>query len=239
MNRRTFGLGLAASAFGLVSCETTQMNQVANALLGPNGGGELSLDVIIAGLKEALEVGTANAVRQTSARGGFADNLKLRIKSPDKIRKVTDTMKKIGMGAQVDHFEAKMNEAAEQAAGQATTVFVNAVRQMTITDAKKILQGKDTAATEYFRKKTEVELTARFEPIVSKHMQQVGAVDAYNRLIDRYHAIPLVPRANFDAEDYVTEQALNGLFLVISDEERKIRENPAARTTELLRRVFG
>jgi hypothetical protein len=230
---------LLASCLFLASCETTDVTGIANAVLAPGGGDQLPIETVVAGLKEALRVGTANAVDQTAIKGGFADNVRLRIKSPKKIRKVTDTMRKFGLGHMVDDFEGKMNVAAEQAAGEAGDVFLTAVRGMTIADGYDILRGDDDAATEYFRGKTEDELRRRFGPIVRKHMQSVGALEAYNNLIARYHQIPLVPRADFDADEYVTDEALNGLFTVLADEEKKIRDNPAARTTELLRTVFG
>jgi hypothetical protein len=223
----------------LSSCETTNLANAANSILTATQGGELTEGTVIAGLKEALAVGTGNAVVQTSASGGFADNKRLRIPTPEKISKVTDTLRKVGMGATVDRFEAKMNEAAERAAGEAKPVFINAIRQMSFADARAILKGGDTAATDYFRSKTETELERRFQPVISRKMNEVGAVQVYNDLVDRYNKIPLTKKPAFTLEEYVTAEALDGLFLVLADEEKKIRRDPAARTTELLRQVFS
>ena len=132
-----------------------------------------------------------------------------------------------------------MNRAAETAAAEATPVFIDAVKSMSFADAKDILKGNDTAATDYFRDATRKELTGRYQPIVRKAMDSVGAVQAFEDLQSRYNDLPFTPDLNYQIEDYVVEQALDGLFNVLASEEKKIRENPAARTTELLRRVFG
>jgi len=143
------------------------------------------------------------------------------------------------LGAQVDQFEQKMNVAAEDAARAAAPVFVSAVRQMSFADAKGVLYGGETAATDYFREQTSSTLRAKYSGIVSKHMNSLGVVRKYSDLSARYNMIPLVPKLTFDPEEYVTDQALDGLFTVLATEEQKIRENPAARTTALLRKVFG
>lgn len=230
-----FGLVLAG-----VGCET--LDSGLGGMLGALGGGsgELSLDTIVAGLKEALTVGTQNTVAQTSKAGGFAQNPRLRIPLPGELQTVGNTLRKVGMGAMVDDFEAKMNLAAEQAAAQATPVFVDAIKQMTFADAKAILSGKETAATDYFRDKTSARLRELFRPIVAKYTDQAGAAKAYKSVMDRYNQIPLVPKpAAASLDDYVTDKGITGLFTVLADEETKIRQNPAARTTELLKKVFG
>ena len=132
-----------------------------------------------------------------------------------------------------------MNRAAERAAGEATDVFWQGIRQMTFHDAVGILNGGDTAATEYFERTTRGTLRARFEPIVSDKMDEVGLVRSYDRLIGRYEAIPFTAKPSFDLRSYVTDKSLDGLFAVLAEEERKIRTDPAARVTPLLRKVFG
>jgi hypothetical protein len=152
---------------------------------------------------------------------------------------MASTLRSIGMGGKVDEFEEKMNRAAEKAAALATPVFVDAIKSMTFDDARKILKGRGSEATDYFRDKTTAPLTKAYAPIVRRQMETVGAVREYNKLMERYKKIPLVPKPKFDLDEYVTAKALEGLFKVVGEEERKIRENPAARTTELLRKVFA
>jgi hypothetical protein len=228
---------LVVVALFLTSCETTNL---AGGVLDVLRSGDrpLTLDTIAAGLKEALEVGTQNAADMTSKPGGFSKNPALFISVPEKLEKVTKAMRRVGLGSLVDNWEQKMNLAAEQASSQAASVFISAIKQMTFKDAKEILNGTDTAATDYFREKTQDQLRRLYAPIVHKHMESVGAVKVYNDLMGRYNAIPLVPKQNFDSEAYVTQGALDGLFKVLADEEKKIRQDPAARTTELLKRVF-
>lgn len=226
----------------LTGCETMDLGKVGSMLgsLGGTAGGPLSLETIIAGLKEALTVGTRNTVSQTSKTGGYALNPTIRIPLPQELQTVGSTLRKIGFGSTVDEFEAKMNEAAEQAAAQAAPVFIDAVRQMTFEDAKNILSGADTAATDYFRAKTSARLAEMYRPIVAKYTDQAGAAKAYKGIMDRYSKIPLVPKPQFASlDEYVTGKSINGLFLILAGEEAKIRKDPAARTTELLRQVFG
>lgn len=199
---------------------------------------QLNVETISSGLKDALAIGTKNAVAQTSREGGFSGNPALFISVPDKFNKVAGTIRKIGFGHLVDNFEAKMNQAAEAASSKATPVFIDAIKKMNFEDAKTILQGQETAATDYFREKTEEELRELFAPIVSGALSQLGTVDVYNTIMEKYASIPYVSKPNFNLEKYVTQKALEGLFTVVAEEERKIRENPAARTTKLLRKVF-
>ena len=221
----------------LAGCETLDQGAAALGALG--GGQGLSGDTIIAGLREALSVGTRNTVSQTSRAGGYSQNPAIRIPMPEKLQGVASTLRKVGLGAQVDEFENRMNAAAESAAAEAAPVFVDAIRGMTFEDARGILKGGNTAATEFFQRKTSDDLRRRYAPIVTAQMQQLGVVRQYDDLIGRYNSIPLVSKKTLKIEDYVTDQALKGLFLVLGEEEKKIRQDPAARTTELLRQVFG
>jgi len=209
------------------------------SLLDVFGKGPLDTETIVAGLKQALEVGTNNAVKTTSRTGGYWDNLALRILMPEKLKSVASTLRKVGLGGQVDAFERKMNEAAESAASQAAPIFINAIKNMTFADAKGILSGPDTAATDYFRAKTSQALTALYLPVVKTKMRELGVMKAYDDLLAEYLRLPLVPKPTVSIEQYVTDKGLAGLFNVLGEEERQIRENPAARTTALLRRVFG
>lgn len=203
------------------------------ALLGPQGSS------ISAGLKQALEVGTTRAVTRTSAAGGYLSDPLIRIGLPESLQGMARGLRAVGFGGPIDDFEVAMNRAAERAAGEAKDVFWQAIRQMTFSDAQAILRGGDTAATDYFERTTRDTLRARFQPIVSERMDEVGVVRSYDQLVSRYAAIPFTKPPALDIRSYVTEKALDGLFTVLGQEERRIRTDPAARTTELLRQVFG
>ena len=209
------------------------------SLLDVFGKGALDTETIVAGLKQALEVGTNNAVKTTSRTGGYWDNVAIRIPMPEKLKSVASTLRKVGLGGQVDAFERKMNDAAESAAAHATPIFVNAIKDMTFADAKGILSGGNTAATDYFRDKTSEGLTSLYLPIVKSRMRELGVMKAYDDLLARYLRVPFAPKPTVSIEQYVTDKGLAGLFNVLGKEERLIRESPAARTTELLKRVFG
>ncbi|MFW5803205.1 MAG: DUF4197 domain-containing protein [Verrucomicrobiota bacterium] len=224
----------------LAGCETlsnSDISRVVNSLGSQKG--RLDNETIVAGLKEALRVGTRNTVKQTSQRGGYNENPAIRIPMPDALQRVTGALRKVGLGGQVDQFERRMNRAAETAAAEAAPVFIKAIQNMSFADAREILQGGDTAATMYFKDATKAELGRRYQPIVQKAMDKVGAVQVFEKLQNRYNKLPLTPDMNYQIQDYVVEEALEGLYTVLASEEKKIRKNPAKRTTELLRRVFG
>jgi len=195
-------------------------------------------DQIVEGLKDALRVGTERAVAAVSRQDGFLKNADIKIPVPDKIRTVTDVLSRFGFSDQVDGFIESMNRAAEKAAPAATDYFVDAVKEMKIPDAKKILDGGDNAATDYFREKTYDKLFNAFKPSVADSMNRVGAVASYNNLMDTYRKLPLSKDYDFRLEDYVTSQAIDGLFYMVAQEEEKIRHDPAARVTEILKKVF-
>lgn len=202
-------------------------------------GAGLDDATIVSGLKEALSVGTGNAVTSVSALDGYFANQAIKILMPDKIRKVADVLAKVGYQKEVDEFVLSMNRAAEKAAPYAREYFVDAIKQMTFEDARKIWQGNETAATEYFKSKTSDKLYAAFKPIVSDSMDRVGTTKAYKDMMGKYTAIPFMKADSLDLDHYVTTKSLDGLFYMVGQEERKIRTNPAARTTDLLRTVFG
>jgi hypothetical protein len=202
-------------------------------------GGELSESKIIQGLKEALQIGTENAVKLVSQKDGYLDNPKIRIPLPDQVQKVEKALRAIGYGQKVDEFEISMNNAAEQAAPEAKFVFLNAIKVMSFTDAKKILNGQDNEATFYFKDKTSERLHEIFKPIISNSMSNVGATNRFKDMNARLSAIPFVSTLSFDLDKYVTDKALNGLFLMVEEEERKIRQDPATRVTDVLKEVFG
>lgn len=212
---------------------------LAGVLAGA-GSGSLDEATVIAGLKEALEVGTGNAVLSTSKLDGFLGNQLIRIAVPDQLQSAASTLRTIGLGSQVDELETGMNRAAELAAGEAREIFWGAIKGMSVSDAFGILKGHDTAATEYFRGRTNEQLRERFRPIVEQKIGQIGLSRVYGRISEAYNNFaPAGSERLVDLDDYVTEKALGGLFTVLGQEERKIRQDPAARTTDLLKLVFG
>jgi len=195
---------------------------------------------VASGLKEALAVGTKNAVGLLSKKDGYFANEAVKILLPENVRRVGDALRMAGCQKEVDAFVLSMNRAAEKAAPKAADIFAGAIRDMSIADAQKILNGGNTAATEYFKSKTSARLFEAFKPDISQSMNEVGVTKAYKAMTDRYTS--MMPFAKLDALDldkYVTDKSLDGLFYMVGQEETKIRTNPAARTTELLKKVFA
>jgi len=238
MTRAGWRVALCGAVLIAAGCTSGDLAGL-RSVLGSGSRGELTTPTIVDGLKEALAVGTARAVAEASKPGGYLDNADIRIPLPEQVQKVGDVLHKVGLGAQVDLLEQKMNEAAQEAATGAAPVVGDAIRQMTFADAKAILTGGDTAATDCLRRTSYDTLVATYGPVVQKHLESLGVVRLYDDLIARYRAIPFVPQVEFSPQGYTTEKALDGLFLLIGREEQNIRANPAARTTELLRQVFG
>ncbi len=196
-------------------------------------------DKVVAGLKEALQVGTDNTVKSTGRVDGYFRNELIKILMPQKLRAIEKGLRFMGQGDMVDELVLGMNRAAEKAAPFAKKIFVDAILAMSFGDARKILTGGDTAATEYFKEKTSDELGEAFRPVVEKSMSEVRVSQQYKELMGRADSIPFVKSQAFDLDQYVVDKALGGLFHVLGEEERKIRKNPAARVTSLLREVFG
>ncbi len=207
--------------------------------LGLGQQSELSDVKIGSGLKEALKVGTENTVNLTGKLDGYFLNQAIKILMPEKLRNLEKGLTAVGYGPQVDEFVLSMNRAAEQAAPFAKQIFWDAVGEMTFEDAKKILSGHETAATDYFKSRTTDKLTVAFRPVVDQAMNEVGVTRQYKELVGRFQTIPFVKSESFDIDHYVVTKALDGLFHVLGEEERKIRTNPAARVTDLLKEVFG
>ena len=192
----------------------------------------------ISGLKQALSIGTKNAVRSTSRKNGYYGNARIKIPVPKKMKRVAKALSKIGYEKEVSDFVRSMNRAAEQAAPQAKSVFLDAIKGMSFKDAGTILRGGDTAATDYLRSRTYSDLTAAFKPIVSQRMNAAGVTRNYKILMEKSKSIRFIRKRTVDLDRYVTEKALDGLFFMIGQEEKQIRTDPAARVTELLRTVF-
>lgn len=198
----------------------------------------LDNDAVAAGLKDALSVGTRNSVSLVSKVDGYFKNPQIRIPLPENVRKIEKVLRSAGMGREVDNFLLSMNRAAEKAAPRAQDLFLGAVKEMTIPDAMSILRGNDTAATEYLKTKTSDKLYQSFRPEVSAAMDTVGVTRSFKKMMDKARSIPFLKDESVDLDHYVTTKALDGLFLMVSREETKIRKDPAARVTELMRKVF-
>jgi hypothetical protein len=207
--------------------------------LASPGAKTLGDDKIISGLKEALSIGTENTVNLTGNTDGFLKNEAIKILLPEKLQSMDKALRLAGFGSRVDEFVVSMNRAAEQAAPLAKPIFKDAVRNMSFDDARKILNGGNTAATDYFKGKTRDQLATAFKPEVEKTMNQVGVTTQYKQLVGQYTTLPFVKGPAFDVDDYVVGKSLDGLFYTLAQEEQKIRTNPAARVTDLLKEVFG
>jgi uncharacterized protein DUF4197 len=240
MKKRYIGFAvicLLMSAVTLAQSPLDDLRKRAEEALGNKRGP--SDDRIAAGLKEALTVSTRRAVASTGRVDGFLKNAAIKILLPEKLRNVGKGMRLIGMGQQVDSLEVGMNRAAEQAAPAARQIFVDAVTKMTIADARHILSGGDTAATDYFKNTSTEQLTAAFSPIVHRAMENVGVIKQYNQMMQNPMAARLAENQDFSLDKYVVGKTMDGLFYVMGEEERKIRKDPAAQTTALLREIFG
>ncbi|MBG6287490.1 DUF4197 domain-containing protein [Pseudomonas nitroreducens] len=200
---------------------------------------DLSQSDATGGLKDALTQGAQVAVKQLSQPGGFSNDPEVRIELPGKLGKAAKTMKQFGMGAQVDQLEASMNKAAEAAMPQAQALLVDAVKKMSMTDAKGILKGGEHSATDYLNRSSREQLRAKFLPIIKQATDQVGVAKQYNAFASQAAAFGVVDAKSANIENYVTEEALDGLFRLIAEQEKTIRQNPTAAATGLAKKVFG
>ncbi|MFH1319217.1 MAG: DUF4197 domain-containing protein [Bacteroidota bacterium] len=194
---------------------------------------------VINGLKEALSIGTNNSSSKASKADGFFKNPEIKIPFPPEAVKMEIKLRQLGMGSQVDKFILTLNRAAEEASKEAASIFINAIKGMTISDGIGVLKGADNAATQYLKDKTSTDLKVKFKPVVNRAIQKVEVTKYWNPLITKYNKIPFVEKLNPDIEEYATQKALDGLFTLIAQEELKIRKDPLARVTDLLKRVFG
>ncbi len=232
------------SAILCVSCCTLSSAQFGDILkqagetLGHRDTSGLSDEKITAGLKQALQVSTGKAVSLTGKPDGFLKNAAIKILLPPKLKSVGNGMRMLGMGARVDELEVGMNRAAEQATPQAKQIFLDALKKMSFDDARRILTGSDTAATEYFKRTSSTDLTTAFTPIVQTSMEHVGVVQQYDRVVKSAPGGSAIA-AQLDINKYVVGKTLDGLFYMLGEQERQIRKNPAAQTTTLLKEVFG
>jgi hypothetical protein len=193
----------------------------------------------VSGLKAALEKGSQAAVAALGKTDGFFGNPQVKIPLPDSLQRAEKMMRRFGMGKQADELILTMNRAAEAAVPEARQLFVNSVKKMTVHDAKGILQGGDTAGTAYFRRTTEGELRARFLPIVKNATAKVGLAQQYNAYAEKGASLGLVKKEDANLDNYVTQKALDGLFVMVAEEEKRIRKDPVRAGTDIIKKVFG
>ncbi len=236
----TFSTSYYAEAQSLADILNTLSGGNSKTTGGQSSGKGLSNTDIAKGLKEALSIGAKNASNKLSATDGFFKNAAIKILLPPEARQVEQSLRAIGMGSMVDKAILSMNRAAEDAAKQAAPIFLNAITSMSIQDGLNILQGGNNAATNFLKAKTTSSLTAAFSPVIKKSLDKVGAVGLWKTVFSTYNNLPLSQKkVNPDMTAYVTERALNGMFVSIAEEEAKIRTDPAAQVTNILRQVFG
>jgi len=228
----------SAMTVGLLLGPSPAVAQVDKLLQGL-GGGTLSDAKIGSGLKEALRVGTEATISLTGKTDGYFANQAIKILLPSQLQSADKGLRMVGYGPQLDEFVLSMNRAAEAAAPGAKKIFGDAIGAMSIQDVRKIWSGGDNAATQYFKSKTSNQLTAAFKPIVDKALNQVGVTRQYKELLGRAQSIPFMKTESLDIDRYVLTKSLDGLFVVLGEQEKQIRTNPAARTTDLLKEVFA
>jgi len=226
---------LTALCLTLSGC--AELQQVASQI--PQAGNILTTADIAAGLREALDKGIDTQVTKLTQTDGFYKNQLVKILLPAELQKVDKTLRDIGLGSLADEGLKMMNRAAEDAVKEATPIFVTAVKEITFTDARNILMGNDEAATSYLRTKTTTQLYAKFNPVIKSSFSKVGADKVWKNIITRYNQVPLVNKVNPDLTDYVTNEALDGVYKMIAVEEKDIRTNVNARTSTLLKKVFS
>ena len=226
----------------LGACTSAQINQTigdVNKTLGGGGAQPLTTAEVAEGLKEALIKGISTGSDLASQLDGYFKNPEIKIPFPPEVKKVEDKLRQIGLGSEVDKFVMTLNRGAEDAAKEAKPIFITAIRSMTIQDAWSILKGEQDAATQYLKRTTSSLLKEKFKPVIQNSLNKVSATKYYSDIVNRYNQIPLVQKVNPNLDDYATDKAIEGLFIMIAKEERNIRQNPVARTTELLKKVFG
>lgn len=233
---------LAVSALCLNSCDAQSQNKLGNILnqvaTGSTSGTPTNLEIGNA-LKQALEIGTSAGADKLSAKDGFFGNMAVKILFPTEAQKVESTLRSIGLNSLADNVILSLNRAAEDAAKEAKPIFVNAIKQMTITDATNILLGDKDAATQYFKRVTTAQLMEKFSPVIANSLSKVGATKYWADAATAYNKLPLVKPVTTNLTEYASQRAIEGMFVQVAQEELKIRDNIGARSTGLLQKVFG
>ncbi|WP_114783148.1 DUF4197 domain-containing protein [Botryobacter ruber] len=227
-----------ALLLGASACTVADVQRTVDGVLAGTGG-PVTRDEVAAGLRQALEKGIRSGSDQASQEDGYYRNPLIRIPFPEEVKRVENTLRQVGLGNEVDKFILTLNRGAEDAAKSAVPIFVSAIKQMTIADAWAILKGDKDAATQYLKRTTSSQLRDAFMPVMQRSLEKTNATKYYADIVNSYNQIPLVQKVNPNLNEYATQKAMDGLFLLIAKEEENIRENPIARTTELLRRVFS
>lgn len=230
-----------SATFILGACTSAQINQaIGDVNKGLNGSSApLTTGEVVQGLKEALIKGISTGSDLVSQVDGYFKNPEIKIPFPPDVKKVEDRLRQLGLGNEVDKFVMTLNRGAEDAAKEAKPIFIEAIKSMTIEDAWSILKGEQDAATQYLKRTTSGLLKEKFKPVIQNSLDKVSATRYYGDIVTRYNQIPFVQKVNPDLDDYATDRAIEGLFLMIAKEEKNIRQNPVARTTQILKRVFG
>ncbi len=230
---------LVVGIYIVTGCSSTQINQTLGEV---NKALELeqplTTDEVAQGLKEALIKGISTGSDLASMVDGYFKNPEIKIPFPPEVKKVEEKLRQLGLNNEVDRFILTLNRGAEEAAKEAKPIFITAIRSMTIQDAWGILKGEPDAATQYLKRTTTLQLKEKFKPVIQNALNKVNATKYYSDIVNTYNQIPFVQDVNPDLNEYATEKAMEGLFILIAKEEKNIRENPLARTTELLKRVF-
>jgi hypothetical protein len=222
-------------AVGQYASAQINLKKLKNTL----SGNPLSTEEVAEGLKEALTNGASKGADIVSQLDGYYKNPEIKIPFPPDVKRVEDRLRQIGLNDEVDRFIVSLNRAAEDAAREAKPIFISAIRQLTIQDAWAILRGDQDAATQYLSRTTSDNIRAVFLPIVRTALEKVNATKYYGDLINAYNKIPLVQKADPDLEGYAVQKAMDGLFIMVAKEEKNIRDNPGARTSDLLKKVFS
>ena len=231
---------LAITLFTTTAIQAQGLKDLINKATGKSTViGNLTSDEVGKGLKQALSIGVKKGAEKLANVDGFLGNAAVKILLPPEAQKVEQKLRALGFNNQIDAAITSLNRAAEDAAKSAAPIFVNAITSMNITDAFSILKGNDSAATSYLKGKTTTALMAAFSPIIDSSLSKVGATQLWNALFAQYNKIPFIKKVNPDLKGYVTDRAISGMFYQVAQEEAKIRTNPAAQTTDLLKKVFG
>jgi len=241
---KVYTLFIILLSFTLTGCVISEQQQkqwmdTGSSLLNGLNKKSLTENDIAAGLKEALSIGAERVVTQVGRKNGYLNDNIIHIALPKDLQKVHETLNKLGLGRYTKELEVKMNRAAEIAAPKAKKLFISAIKEMRWQDAKAIYDGKNDAATQYFKNKMTPTLKRMMKPVIDQTLAEVGLVKSYKHAMKQYHSIPFVPKVNSDLTGYVMDKGINGMFYYLAKEENAIRKDPAKRTTELLRRVFS
>lgn len=223
----------------ITACTSTQVSQTIDTLGGLLDEDELTSDQVASGLKEALIAGISNGAAEASKLDGYFKNPTIKLAFPPDVQKVEAKIRQVGLGSEVDKFIMTLNRGAEEAAKEAKPIFIAAIRSMSIEDAWGILKGGDNAATDYLKRTTSDQLKTTFQPVMKRNLDKTNATKHYKDIVTTYNNLPFLDDVDTDLEGYATDKAIEGLFTLIAEEEKKIRVDPLARTTDLLKKVFA